>query len=174
MLLTVSTGICFPMRVSIFSYVRVTGNGATGLGYISTTSPQISPPANSFTNRAARFKAYRVSLGSTPRSKRKDESVFNPWRRAVLRTHVGLKQADSKKISVVSLVTPDFKPPNTPAIHIDSFSLHIIKSLEVNVRSTSSSVTNFSPSTAGFTMTFPPAIRFKSKQCSGCPVAWSI
>ena len=57
-------GICFPMRVSIFSYVRVTGNRATGLGYISTTSPQISPPANSFTNRAARFKAYRVSLGS--------------------------------------------------------------------------------------------------------------
>ena len=42
----------------------------------------------------------------------------------------------------VSAVTPDFIPPNTPAIHIPSDGLQIIRSLEERLLSTASRVTN--------------------------------
>ena len=57
-----------------------------------------------------------MALGSSPRSKRKEESELTPMRRAVRRTLEALKFAASRKISVVCSVVPESKPPMTPAM----------------------------------------------------------
>ena len=96
-------------------------------------------------SNAARLSTSIVPFGSRPRSKRKEASVLNPKRRAVRRIHVGLKQADSRKISVVDAVTPESSPPNTPPIHIGFSASQIIRSSAVSVRSMPSSVVNGVP-----------------------------
>ena len=81
-------------------------------------------------------------FGSQPLSYLNDASVFKLWRFADFLIDTGLKYADSKNIFLVLLLTPESIPPNTPAIHIGSFSLQIIKSSFDNFLSTSSRVVN--------------------------------
>ena len=67
----------------------------------------------------------------------------------------GLKYALSRNIVSVSSVTPEFSPPNTPAIHIGLFSpSHIIRSSPCSFLSTPSNVINFSFLLAYLTITF--------------------
>ena len=113
-------------------------------------------------------------LGSTPRSKRNEASVFSPWRRAVLRTEVGWKQALSRNTEVVASVTPEPMPPNTPAMHMGSRLLQIIRSAPSRVRSTPSRVVNLVPAAQVFTTMLSPAILSRSKQCRGWPKPWSM
>ena len=57
----------------------------------------------------------------------------------------GLKYALSKNIVLVSSVTPEFSPPNTPAMHMGLFSpSQIIKSSSLSFLSIPSRVINFS------------------------------
>ena len=102
---------------------------------MSVISELITPPAISFIKSAARFNAQITVFGFTVLSKRNEASVFNACLLAVLRTETGLKKAASKNIDVVVSETPESTPPNTPAIHIGSWSLQIIKSLVFNLRS---------------------------------------
>ncbi len=90
-LLIVSFGIDLPMSESTFLKLKSTCGWGASTGYISRIAPSIVPPAISFTKRAARFSAYNVLFGSNPLSNRNDESVLSAWRRADLRTQVGLK-----------------------------------------------------------------------------------
>ncbi len=73
------------------------------------------------------------------------------------------------KTSVVSPVTPESRPPNTPAIHIGFSASQIIRSLSSRVCSTPSRVVNFVPEGHVRTTILPPATRLRSKQWSGCP-----
>ena len=60
-------------------------------------------------------------LGSQPLSYLKEASVLRLCLFADFLIEMGLKYADSRKTLVVCSVTPDFKPPKTPAIHMGSF-----------------------------------------------------
>ena len=71
----------------------------------------------------ARRSAHSVLFGSRPRSKRKEESLLTPRRRAVLRTDEALKFADSRNISVVASVVPELSAPMTPATQSGVWSL---------------------------------------------------
>ena len=64
----------------------------------------------------------------------------------------GLKYALSMNTLVVLSVTPESKPPNTPAIHIPSSVLQIIRSFSPRERSTPSKVVNLVPSASVFTI----------------------
>ena len=108
-------------------------------------------------------------FGSVPLSKRKEASVFSPWRRAVFRTNTGSKQALSRNTLVVASVIPLSNPPNTPAIHIGSSVLHTIRSFSFSSRSTPSSVVNLVPVGKLRTITLFPLILSLSKECRGCP-----
>ena len=66
---------------------------------------------------------------------------------------------------------PDLIPPNTPAMHIPSFGLHIIRSLDERLLSTLSSVTNLLFSGRFFMMTFFPSILSASNECNGWPTS---
>src|SRR5690606_3437194 len=113
---------------------------------ISEIREEISPPAYSLNKRAALLRANVVTDGSLPFSKTLAASVRRLCHTLDLRTEVESKWADSRKISLVVAVTPEFAPPNTPAIHMGSLSeLHIIKSSPVRVRSTSSRVLKVVP-----------------------------
>ena len=59
---------------------------------------------------------------------------------------VSYTHLDVYKRPVVASVEPESSPPNTPAIHMASSLLQIIRSRSFNLRSTSSSVTNGVPS----------------------------
>ena len=65
--------------------------------------------------------------------------------------------------------TPDFTPPKTPAIHIGSSALQIIKSSAESVLSIPSKVLKTVPSGHFFTITLLPIISSASKACKGCP-----
>jgi len=80
---------------------------------------------------------------------------------------ISVSVGDSKNMEVVDSVTPDSIPPKTPAIHIGSFSLQIIKSVFDSVRSIPSSVKNFSSFLAFRTITLFPFIFAASKACKG-------
>ena len=79
-------------------------------------------------NAAALFKAYSTRSMSTPLSNLYDESVFKLCLLAVFLTDTGLKNALSKKIVFVVLLTEWFLPPYTPAIHIGISPSQTIKS----------------------------------------------
>ena len=96
--------------------------------------------------------------------------MFRPCRRADLRIEVGLKYALSRNMDVVLSVTPEFIPPNTPAIHIGFSASHIIRSASESLRSMPSSVTNGVPSGQLRTTMRPPLTLSRSKQCSGWPM----
>ena len=82
-------------------------------------------------------------LGSQPLLHLNDALVFSECLfEDFLILSLDQKYADSRKISFVSLVTPDFKPPKIPAIHIGSELLFIIKSCLERIRSTPSKVVN--------------------------------
>ena len=134
---------------------------------MSTTSLVISPPAISVINKEALIKAYSVIFGSIPLSKRKDASVFNPCRFAVLRILTGLKYALSKKMLSVTSVTPLSIPPNTPAIHIGFSISQIIRSSSCSSRSRPSNVVNLVPFLTVLTTTLSPDILLLSKACKG-------
>ena len=85
----------------------------------------------------------------------------------------GSKYALSRNTLVVLSEIPESWPPNTPAIHIGSSALQIIRSAADKVRSTPSRVTNFCPSVAFLTTTFPPLILSASNECKACPISWS-
>ena len=108
-------------------------------------------------------------LGSMPRSNRNEASVLNPCLLAVFRILTGSKYADSRKMFVVVVLIPEFKPPKTPAIHMGCFELQITKSSWCSLRSTLSKVVNFSFLCAVRTITFLSVILSASKACSGCP-----
>ena len=76
--------------------------------------------------------ALRVLAKSTPRSKRYDESVLKPNRRALPAITNGAKKALSKKISVVSLSTEVGLPPMMPASAIAPDASAITKSSAFN------------------------------------------
>ena len=143
-----------------------------GAGYTSVISDAISPPASSFISSAALFSTVTVLLISTPFSKRAAASVRKLWRKDVLRMVTGLNQALSKKIFLVSAVTPLCKPPNTPPKHMGSpLPLHIIRSSPWSFRSFSSKVIKGVPSGRFFTITVFPFIWSASKACRGWPVS---
>ena len=81
-------------------------------------------------------------FGSQPLSYLNDASVLKLCLLDDFRILIGLKYADSKKISLVSLFTLDSTPPITPAIHIGFFASFIIKSSDDNLISLLSSVIN--------------------------------
>ena len=112
--------------------------------------------------------------GSQPLSKRKDASVLRPCLFDVFLTETGLKYALSRNTFTVFSVTPLFTPPNTPAIHIGSFVLQIIRSEEESVLSTSSRVTNLVPSAQKSTTTSFPSIISASNACIGWPISIRI
>ena len=95
-------------------------------------SQEMLPPATSFIKSAALFSTLTVFEISMPFSKRVAASVLSPWRIDVLRIAVEWKQALSRKMAVVLLVTPLLLPPKTPAIHILSAALQIIKSSAIS------------------------------------------
>src|SRR5690606_40262548 len=97
-------------------------------------------------------------LGSVPRSKRNEASVFKPWRFEVLRTETASKSADSRKMLVVVSLTPEYDPPKTPAIHIGFSASAITKSSADSFLSTASKLTKGSFSFAYRTTTWLPAI----------------
>ena len=84
----------------------------------------------------------------------------------------GSKYALSRKTLVVCSVIPESWPPKTPAIHIGSSALQIIRSAADKLRSTPSNVTNFCPSVAFLTMTLLPLILSASNEWSACPISW--
>ncbi len=107
-----------------------------------------------------------------PLSNLYEASVCRPWRRDVLRTDTGLKVALSRNTEVVSADTPDLSPPKTPAMHMPSEALQIIRSEAASSRSTPSRVTNFDPAGSVLTTTLSPVTAAASKACRGCPVSW--
>ena len=111
---------------------------------------------------------------STPFSNLVAASVLSSWRNAVFLTKPLSKQADSRNIDVVVALTPLFMPPYTPAIHMGSCSLQIIKSLPLSFLSFSSSVLNNFPSSENFTITLLPEMVLASNACKGCPVSCKI
>ncbi len=161
-----------PSSLSTYGSLSSTSNGSIFCGYLSTISEEICPPAYSLMSRAARLIAQIVELGSTPRSKRYEESVLIPWRLADLRTQVGLKNALSRKMSFVSGVTPEFSPPIIPASTngLPSPS-QIIRSFSSRVISVSLRVMNFVPGLTVFTRIFPPVMVSASKPWSGWPIS---
>ena len=72
---------------------------------------------------------------------------------------------------MVVAVTPLPFPPYTPAIHMPSFALQIIKSLLLNFLSLASRVVKTVPSASFFTIISAPIIASASKACKGCPVS---
>ena len=87
---------------------------------------------------------------------------------------VGLKYALSRNMSVVCSVTPEFRPPNTPAMHIGFTASQIIRSASLSLRSTPSSVVKGVPSGQVRTTMRPPSMAFRSKACMGWPMPWSM
>ena len=126
-------------------------------------SDEISPPQSSIIKSAALLSAYTVMLGSQPLSYLKEASVLRLCLFADFLIEMGLKYADSRKTLVVCSVTPDFKPPKTPAIHMGSFELQIIKSSEDKALSFSSRVIKVEPSFAFLTIILFPSIFAASK-----------
>ena len=98
------------------------------LGLTSIISEPISPPDKSNIREAAFNKAGITISGSTPLSYLKEASVFNPCLLAVFLILTGLNKALSIKTCFVFSFTPESIPPKTPAMHISSVSLQIIKS----------------------------------------------
>ena len=86
----------------------------------------------------------------------------------------GLNQALSIKIFLVSFVTPLYRPPYTPPIHIGPSPLHIMRSSANNFLSFSSRLINSVPSGKFFTIIFLPVILSASKACRGWPVSCNI
>ena len=74
-------------------------------------------------------------------------------------------------MSVVVSVTPESSPPNTPAMHIGSRALQIIRSSAESLRSIPSSVVKRVPSGQVRTTIRPPSIFAASNACRGCPVS---
>ncbi len=96
---------------------KLTRTGSIALSQRSTTGPS-SPPTIANNNSDARSMAFTCKVGSTPRSKRYDESVLRPHSLARPATAFGVKWALSKKIDCVLSVTAEAKPPMIPAIAI--------------------------------------------------------
>ena len=90
------------------------------------------------------------------------------------RTRVGLKYALSINTSLVSAVTPESRPPNTPAIHIGFSASQIMRSRSLSERSTPSRVVNFVPLGHVRTTIFSPVTLARSKQWSGWPIPLSM
>ena len=95
-----------------------------------------------------------------------DDIGFWKWVQYTFMTQwkVLLKYAHSKNTHFVDSVTPEFKPPNTPAIQEPPLASQIIKSFALSERSTPSRVVNFVPSGNVLTESAPPAILSASKQ----------
>ena len=113
-------------------------------------------------------------LISTPFSNLVAASVRKPCLSDVMRIASLLNQALSKNIVVVFFVTPLSSPPYTPAMHMLSVALAIIKSVANNFLSLPSNVLKTSPSFALRTTILFPAILAASKACNGCPVSCKI
>ena len=97
-----------------------------GSGYSSMTPLIHLPPPSSVMSCVARFNAVMVPLGSTPRSKRWEASVFRPVFLDVFRMQTGSKYALSRRIFVVVSSTSEFRPPMTPAMATGFFPSQII------------------------------------------------
>ncbi len=67
----------------------------------------------------------------------------------------------------VEAIIPDLIPPNTPAIHIPSFELQIIRSREERLLSALSKVMNLLFSGRFLIITFLPSILSASNACNG-------
>ena len=132
----------------------------------------IIPPASSTINCAALFSAATVTFGSLPFSYTLAASVLSKCLVLVRLILPALKCADSKNILAVSSVTPDSKPPNTPAIHSPlPFPSQIIKSSALSFRVDSSKALNSVPSASFFTTIFLEGILSASNACNGCPIS---
>ena len=131
--------------------------GLTSCGYASTIPAKVSQ-APIFSKRfAARFKALWVKIVSTPRSKRPLASLRRPKARLVRRMLGPWKEAASKITFFVSLVTSVKRPPITPPKPA-AFSASPIVIMEgFRMRSLSSKVMSFSPSSARRTIRVRPA-----------------
>ena len=131
--------------------------GLTSCGYASTMPAKVSQ-APIFSKRlAARFKALWVKIVSTPRSKRPLASLRRPKARLVRRMLGPWKEAASKITFFVSLVTSVKRPPITPPKPA-AFSASPMVIMEgFRMRSLSSKVMSFSPSSARRTIRVRPA-----------------
>jgi len=158
---------CRFKRRELISMV-VSGNGS---GYSSMTPLTHLPPPISVMSCVARFNAVMVPLGSTPRSKRWDASVFRPVFFEVFRMQTGLKYALSRRIFVVVSSISEFSPPMTPAIATGFSPSQIISISGSRRRSFPSRVIKVSFSWAVRTTIRFSARRSKSKACSGWPVS---
>jgi len=140
--------------------------------WYSSIVPLISlPPPISAMSCVARFNAIMVPLGSTPRSKRCEASVFNPVFFEVFRMQTGSKYALSRRIFVVESSISEFNPPITPARATGFSPSQIISISGSRRRSFPSRVIKASPSLAVRTTIRFSARRSKSKAWSGCPLS---
>ncbi len=115
-----------------------------GSGYSSITPLTHLPPQISAMSCVARFNALMVPLGSTPRSKRWEASVFRPVFLDVFRMQTGSKYALSRRIFLVVSSTSEFRPPITPAMATGFFPSQIISISESRRRSFPSRVVKVS------------------------------
>ena len=100
--------------------------------------------------------------GSSPFSNLPDASVLKPNFLVAFLILVPSNVAASKSIVVTSSVIFEFSPPIIPARPMALSASHIISIDESSVLSCSSSVSNFSPSSALLTIIFLPAIVSRS------------
>jgi len=129
-----------------------------GLSLMSMIPLAISPPASSVIIAESLSRAMGALLGSVPRSKRRDASVWSANDLLVRRIELGSKYADSRRTFVVAFPTSEFFPPIMPAIAI-GFSLSQMRRDPFGrLRSTLSRVMNFSSRAADLTTILCPSI----------------
>ena len=162
-----------PINCASLPASSATGRVSAGGSPATWVVASAVPPAVSRMSFTASAEAGSTPDGSTPRSKRYDESEVSAVRRDVRRMPCGVKYADSSRISVVAAVTPLCRPPITPArASAAPDASEISKSSAVRTWADSSSARNASPSVAWRT-TMPPVRLAASKACSGWPSSCS-
>ena len=133
---------------------------------VSETGPAI-PPHISKINDVALSIAINWSFGSTPLSKRCDESVCLPYFLALPAITLGLNQALSSNMSLVDSLTADVIPPIIPAIariFLLSAITRVSSSHVIDVSSRSSIFSFFA-----YLTSIDPSIFERSNACMGCP-----
>ena len=114
----------------------------------SSTTPTTSASAYSTNNCIARIKAGFTASISIPRSNLALASLLYPALLADFLLVAGVKYAASNAIEVVLSSISEFAPPKTPPKQTPLSLVAINTESVVSVLSTSSSVINFSPSSA--------------------------
>jgi hypothetical protein len=125
-------------------------------------------PHSSTISRAARRCPAMASSGCSCFSKRADASVRSPSAFDVRMMFGPTQVAASISTRVVPSETSEIWPPMIPAMPLGPWASQTSATSELNVRSTSSSVTIFSPSRARLTSMRPPRTRSRSNAWSGC------